>query len=204
MDKQNLTSTLGQWLGEFDALAFTALRIAAIIFVSWLVLMIVGRLIRGVRTRVAARVNDPEFNKRAETLGRVFRYLSSVIVGLITVMLVLAELGVSLAPILGAAGVVGLAVGFGAQSLVKDFVTGFFLLLENQIRQGDVVQVDGHSGIGRRNHPAVRAAARLRGRGALRAQRPDHHRGQHDPWLWQCGVRNRCGLPGRHRRGDGR
>ena len=146
MDKQNLTSTLGQWLGEFDALAFTALRIAAIIFVSWLVLMIVGRLIRGVRTRVAARVNDPEFNKRAETLARVARYLSSVIVGLITVMLVLSELGVSVAPILGAAGVVGLAVGFGAQSLVKDFVTGFFLLLENQIRQGDVVQVDGHTG----------------------------------------------------------
>ena len=108
MDKQNLTSTLGQWLGEFDALAFTALRIAAIIFVSWLVLMIVGRLIRGVRTRVAARVNDPEFNKRAETLARVARYLSSVIVGLFTVMLVLSELGVSAAPIQGAAGVVGL------------------------------------------------------------------------------------------------
>ena len=61
-------------------------------------------------------------------------------------MLALSEVGVSVAPILGAAGVVGLAVGFGAQSLVKDFVTGFFLLLENQIRQGDVVEVDGHTG----------------------------------------------------------
>lgn len=146
MDKQTITTTLSQWLGEFDTLAFTAMRIAAILFVCWLVLMIVGRLIRGVRTRVSERVNDPEFNKRAETLARVARYLSSVIISLITVMLVLSELGVSVAPILGAAGVVGLAVGFGAQSLVKDFVTGFFLLLENQIRQGDVVEVDGHTG----------------------------------------------------------
>ena len=146
MDKQTITTTLTQWLGEFDTLAFTAMRIAAILFVSWLVLMIVGRLIRGVRLRVSARVNDLEFNKRAETLARVARYLSSVIISLITVMLVLSELGVSVAPILGAAGVVGLAVGFGAQSLVKDFVTGFFLLLENQIRQGDVVEVDGHTG----------------------------------------------------------
>lgn len=146
MDKQTITTTLSQWLGEFDTLAFTAMRITAILFVSWLVLMIVGRLIRGVRIRVSARVNDPEFNKRAETLARVARYLSSVIISLITVMLVLSELGVSVAPILGAAGVVGLAVGFGAQSLVKDFVTGFFLLLENQIRQGDVVEVDGHTG----------------------------------------------------------
>jgi small-conductance mechanosensitive channel len=71
----------------------------------------------------------------------VFRYLVAVVVSLIAGMLVLGELGVSVAPILGAAGVVGLAVGFGAQSLVKDFFTGFFLLLENQIRQGDVVKL---------------------------------------------------------------
>jgi small conductance mechanosensitive channel len=62
-------------------------------------------------------------------------------------MLVLAELGVSVAPILGAAGVVGLAVGFGAQSLVKDYFTGFFILLENQIRQGDVVKLGDHAGL---------------------------------------------------------
>ena len=99
-----------------------------------------------MRKRIAQRMDDREAHQQAETLGRVFRYLVTVVVGLVTVMLVLAELGVSLAPILGAAGVVGLAVGFGAQSLVKDFVTGFFLLLENQIRQGDVVEVGGHSG----------------------------------------------------------
>jgi small conductance mechanosensitive channel len=70
-----------------------------------------------------------------------------VVVSIIAGMLVLGELGVSVAPILGAAGVVGLAVGFGAQSLVKDYFTGFFLLLENQIRQGDVVKLGEHSGL---------------------------------------------------------
>jgi small conductance mechanosensitive channel len=62
-------------------------------------------------------------------------------------MLILTELGVSVAPILGAAGVVGIAVGFGAQSLVKDYFTGFVLLIENQIRQGDVVQIADKSGL---------------------------------------------------------
>ncbi|MDH4216019.1 MAG: mechanosensitive ion channel family protein, partial [Gallionella sp.] len=56
-------------------------------------------------------------------------------------------LGISIAPILGAAGVVGLAVGFGAQSLIKDYFNGFFILLENQIRQGDVIEVGGKEGL---------------------------------------------------------
>src|SRR5690606_23855286 len=56
-------------------------------------------------------------------------------------------LGVAIAPILGAAGVAGIAIGFGAQSLVKDFFTGFFLLVENQIRVGDVVEIAGKSGV---------------------------------------------------------
>jgi small conductance mechanosensitive channel len=61
-------------------------------------------------------------------------------------MMVLSELGVSLAPILGAAGIAGVAIGFGAQSLVKDFFSGFFILFEDQIRTGDVVRIAGHSG----------------------------------------------------------
>jgi small conductance mechanosensitive channel len=80
-------------------------------------------------------------------LGRVFRYVAAVVVSLIAGMLVLGELGISVAPILGAAGVVVLAVGFGAQSLVKDYFTGFFILLENQIREGDVVKLGEHAGL---------------------------------------------------------
>lgn len=62
-------------------------------------------------------------------------------------MLILSELGVSIAPILGGAGVVGLAIGFGAQSLVRDYFTGFFLLLENQLTTGDVVEIADKSGL---------------------------------------------------------
>jgi moderate conductance mechanosensitive channel len=137
---------LNTWWGEMNGPVATLLRIALILVGAWAVKGLLNRAIGGMRTRIGQRMDDREAAQRAETLGRVFRYLVTVVIGLVTVMLVLAELGVSLAPILGAAGVVGLAVGFGAQSLVKDFVTGFFLLLENQIRQGDVVQVDGHNG----------------------------------------------------------
>ena len=73
--------------------------------------------------------------------------MAAVIVSLVAGMLVLSEMGISVAPILGAAGVAGLAVGFGAQSLVKDYFTGFFLLVEDQIRQGDVVKLGEHSGL---------------------------------------------------------
>jgi len=127
--------------------AVTALRVLGILIVAWILIAVLQRSIRAFRIRIASRLDDREAVKRAETLGRVFRYLVAVIVALIAGMLVLAELGISVAPILGAAGVVGLAVGFGAQSLVKDYFTGFFLLLENQIRQGDVVKVADHAGL---------------------------------------------------------
>ncbi|MDD4965205.1 MAG: mechanosensitive ion channel family protein [Gallionella sp.] len=91
-------------------------------------------------------VKSAEDNRQVNTLARVFRYVATVIISLIAIMLALDEIGISVTPILGAAGVVGIAVGFGAQSLVKDYFTGFFLLLENQIRQGDAIEVCGKSG----------------------------------------------------------
>ena len=125
----------------------TLLRVTVIVIVAWVLVAVLQRAIRAFRIRIAARLDDREAAKRAETLGRVFRYLVAVVVTLIAGMLVLGELGVSVAPILGAAGVVGLAVGFGAQTLVRDYFTGFFLLLENQIRQGDVVKLGEHAGL---------------------------------------------------------
>jgi small conductance mechanosensitive channel len=128
-------------------LATAGLRIVAIVAVAWIVVAVGQHAVRKLRIRIASRFDDREAVQRAETIGRVVRYLIAVVVSIIAGMLVLGELGVSVAPILGAAGVVGLAVGFGAQSLVKDYFTGFFLLLENQIRQGDVVKLGEHSGL---------------------------------------------------------
>jgi small conductance mechanosensitive channel len=132
---------------EWRAGLFTALRIAIILLVAVVAMRVLQRMIRAFRERITRAMEDPEEIKRAQTLGRVFRYLAAVLVWVIAGTELLHELGVSLAPILGAAGVAGLAVGFGAQSLVKDYFTGFFILLENQLRQGDVVEVGGKVGL---------------------------------------------------------
>jgi small-conductance mechanosensitive channel len=141
---------VNRWLGQLAAASgwwASALRIVLIVGLAWLLTGVLQRAIRKVRERVASRFEDREAVKRAETLGRVLRYIVAVVVTLVAGMLVLAELGISLAPILGAAGVVGVAVGFGAQSLVRDYFNGLFLLLEDQIHQGDVVRLGEHAGL---------------------------------------------------------
>ncbi len=132
---------------EWTPLMLTVVHVAMILLLALVAMSITGRLIGRVRTILKARADTLEHAKRVDTLGRVFRYVAAVAIGLIAGMLILSELGISIAPILGAAGVVGLAVGFGAQSLVKDFFSGFFILLENQVRLGDVVQVGGKTGL---------------------------------------------------------
>jgi len=144
--KDLMNEGLALW-AELGSAAATGLRIVVIVAAAWVLIGVLQRAIRAFRIRIASRFDDREAVKRAETLGRVFRYIAAVVVSLIAGMLVLGELGISVAPILGAAGVVGLAVGFGAQSLVKDYFTGFFILLENQIREGDVVKLGDHAGL---------------------------------------------------------
>jgi small-conductance mechanosensitive channel len=137
-------------LDTFDhvgAAAITGLRVVLIAVGAFIATVFIQRAIRTFRQRIASRFDDREAVQRAETLGRAARYMAAVIITAMAAMLILSELGISLAPVLGAAGVVGLAIGFGAQSLVKDYFGGFFLLLENQIRQGDVVKLGGHAGL---------------------------------------------------------
>jgi small-conductance mechanosensitive channel len=122
-------------------------HVLIILLLALLMMSVSGRLIQRGRLYMKQRADSLEHAKRVDTIGRVFRYISAIVIGLIAVMLVLSELGISIAPILGAAGVVGLAIGFGAQSLVKDFFSGFFILVENQVRVGDVVEVAGKSGL---------------------------------------------------------
>ncbi|MGQ9647547.1 MAG: mechanosensitive ion channel family protein [Thermodesulfobacteriota bacterium] len=90
---------------------------------------------------------DPEFQKRTQTLGSIVRYVLVIGILIVAAITVLKELGVEIGPVLAAAGIAGLAVGFGAQSLVKDVISGFFILLEDQIRVGDVVQIAGKGGL---------------------------------------------------------
>lgn len=145
---ENLLATLGLsdpqtlWL-----LIKTSLRILLIMVIATILIKISSKLIIKLKQHLKERADgDAEELKRIDTLGRVFRYIASILIVVIAIVEVLHQLGISIAPILAAAGVVGVAVGFGAQSLIKDYFNGFFLLLENQIRQGDVVEAGGKGG----------------------------------------------------------
>jgi small-conductance mechanosensitive channel len=118
-----------------------------------LVVMLVGmKLSRVVARRLfrflgRRKVMDEEYRKRADTLSAVIGYLLSTTIIVVALLMILAELKIQIGPVLAAAGVVGLAVGFGAQHLVQDVISGFFILLDDQIRVGDVVQVADKGGL---------------------------------------------------------
>lgn len=125
----------------------SASNLLLILLLVWVFRAVLMQLISAFTSKLKVRSGNVEDVRRIETLHRVFRYILTVVVAILSIMLVLSEFGVSIAPLLAGAGVAGLAIGFGAQSLVKDFFTGFVLLIENQIRAGDAVEIAGKVGI---------------------------------------------------------
>jgi moderate conductance mechanosensitive channel len=108
---------------------------------------IIGRAARP-RTEVNGTATaTPRRAQRARTMGSVLRSISSTVILVVGAVMVLAEFGVALAPILASAGIVGVAVGFGAQNLVRDFLSGMFMLLEDQYGVGDIIDVGEASGV---------------------------------------------------------
>ncbi len=136
-------SVLPEWLN----ISSTLLHMFVILVLAWLLLRISRKIIILFRRHMSTRVSASEDVKRIETLANVFHNVISIVISLVAGMLILSEMGISIAPILGAAGVAGLAVGFGAQSLIKDYFNGFFILFENQLGQGDQVEVCGKAGV---------------------------------------------------------
>ena len=105
-------------------------------------------VLKRVFDRIAQKKErEEEFRKRAQTLRSTVHFVLTIGIVIVAVIMALRELGVDIAPILAAAGILGLAVGFGAQSLVKDLLSGFFILMDNQIRVGDVVEINGKGGL---------------------------------------------------------
>ncbi|WP_239493173.1 mechanosensitive ion channel family protein [Luteitalea sp. TBR-22] len=127
----------------------SGLRIALIALLAWLVVHVTGLVVRRLEGEIgtSATVDVIERAKRARTLGTLIQNTIYVLVSTISLLMILRELNVDITPILTGAGIVGLAVGFGAQSLVKDIISGFFLILEDQIRVGDVANIDGTGGL---------------------------------------------------------
>lgn len=130
------------------ALTKTVLRISVIIIAALVIRIFAGRLVTSLKKYLKNQsIENLEETKRIDTIARVFRYIINIMIAVVAGIQILNEVGISIAPVLAAAGVVGVAIGFGAQSLVKDYFAGFFLLLENQVRQGDVVEVGDKSGL---------------------------------------------------------
>ncbi|MBN2644446.1 MAG: mechanosensitive ion channel [Desulfuromonadaceae bacterium] len=123
------------------------LSVSGIIFVTLLVWEIANSLIEKSLSRKDSDGNDLEASARTRTLLTVARKALAIAMGVISGLMVLSELGVDIAPLLASAGVLGLAVGFGAQKLVQDVITGVFILLEDQIAVGDVVDLGGIGGV---------------------------------------------------------
>lgn len=141
MIKEQFINSLTTWLVTHGLL------IVFIAAMAFLLLVITRIAIRKIANTLEKRQTDTEVSKRVETLAGIIRHVLSGVILVIMIIMVLGEFGVNLGPILAAAGILGLAVGFGAQSLVKDVISGFFILLENQIRVGDIVQIAGKGGL---------------------------------------------------------
>ena len=105
-----------------------------------------GRSIRSLATRSPLREASPRVEQRAETLAGVAVGVVRIFVWTVAGLLVLGELGLNLGPFLAGASIVGVALGFGAQSLVKDFLSGFFILVEDQYAVGDVITIGDTTG----------------------------------------------------------
>lgn len=102
---------------------------------------VAGRSIRSLGARSPLRVATPRSEQRAETLAGVAVSMVRIVIWSVAVLLILEELGLNLGPLIAGASIVGVAVGFGAQSLVKDFFSGFFILVEDQYAVGDVITI---------------------------------------------------------------
>lgn len=131
---------------------FTSLRILLILTLGWLASIITRAALRRFEQRLIEEGRQQgdiasEASKRAETLVRLLRQGVAIMIWLVAILVVLNEMGISVGPILASAGVAGLAIGFGAQNLVRDVISGFFLILENQVRIGDVAVVNGTGGL---------------------------------------------------------
>ena len=114
----------------------SGVRIVVIVVLTLILLRVATVITHRLSKLLSRKEADVEQEKRAGTLSGVVHWILRVVILTVAAFLLLGELGINLGPVLAAAGVVGLAVGFGAQNLVQDFISGFFLLLEDQIRVG--------------------------------------------------------------------
>ena len=141
-------SDFGARTGEF--LLVRPLQIVLILAVALVLARLAGRAInrfvRSLQVRSPLRLGSARAEQRAATLGHVMAGVARMVILGVAALMVLGQLGLDLAPLIAGAGIAGVAIGFGAQSLVKDFLSGFFVIVEDQYGVGDVVDLGGTTG----------------------------------------------------------
>jgi len=147
---KKITESLKEF--NWESAAFTLWRITIILVLAWVGLWLANMLLEKLRQRLlrsSVESDEPpsESGKRVDTLIRLIRQATSITIWLTVMLVVLREAGIDIRPILASAGIFGLAIGFGAQNLVRDCISGFFFILENQVRVGDVAIVNGTGGL---------------------------------------------------------
>lgn len=136
------------WLKHTTEWLMTSgLRIVLIFILMLIALRLAHILSRRIFAPFKKDGLEAEIKKRTDTLSSLIRYILGVSIILVTLVMILGEFGIEIGPILAAAGIVGLAIGFGSQQLVQDVISGFFILMEDQIRVGDVINIAGKSGL---------------------------------------------------------
>lgn len=150
---QEVTSQTDQFVGRLLDLATRAIgpavQILVIIALSMLLLRLLRSTVRGTVSRFMERADTPprELASKATTLANIIESAGRMMIIIVAGMMVLSKLGVNIAPLLASAGIAGIAIGLGAQSLIKDLIGGFFILFEDQYGVGDVIQIGGVSGV---------------------------------------------------------
>lgn len=144
-DNELTNSIVQQWILDHGIPIILTLFIAYLVY-KILKIFIPQLVERSIQIRGKGRTAHDELAKRSRTLSDVFLSLLDIFIILVVLLTVLSELNINIAPLLASAGVAGVAISLGAQSLVKDFLSGFFILLEDQYNEGDVVTISGIRG----------------------------------------------------------
>ena len=137
---------------DFASIFSHAIHVVVILAAAFIAAMILNKSIPGIRVQIIERMKkhgraDLEMEKRAATLSGIIRKVIVISIWMVAIIMALKESGFDIGPILAGAGVIGVAVGFGAQHLVADLFAGLFILLENQVRVNDVAIINGTGGL---------------------------------------------------------
>ena len=137
---------------NWTALLQAGFRIVIILVLAWMATRLARVGLKRIKKRIIEKADLPEERldetaKRPITMIRILQQTVTIGIWSVAMLMILRELGINIAPILAGAGIAGLALGFGAQNLVRDIIAGFFLIMENQIRVNDAVVINGTGGL---------------------------------------------------------